>query len=66
MTANAIEEDKIFRVNYRLCHFSSNGAYLAIAFQTNLLIKDARTLETRQSFIFADVIQVSFTSCQRT
>lgn len=57
MTANAEEEDRILRVNNRLCHFSSNGAYLAIAFQANLLIKDAKTLETRQSFIFADVIQ---------
>ncbi|XP_072753598.1 WD repeat-containing protein WRAP73 isoform X1 [Anoplolepis gracilipes] len=56
MTAN-VEEEKIYRVNNHLCHFSTNGAYLAVAFQTNLLIKDARTLETRQSFIFADVIQ---------
>ncbi|XP_011695854.1 PREDICTED: WD repeat-containing protein WRAP73-like isoform X3 [Wasmannia auropunctata] len=56
MTANA-DEDKLFRINNRLCHFSRNGAYLAVAFQANLLIKDARTLDTRQSFVFVDVIQ---------
>ncbi|TGZ32433.1 WD repeat-containing protein 8, partial [Temnothorax longispinosus] len=56
MAANA-DEDKVFRINNRLCHFSRNGAYLAVAFQTNLLIKDARTLCTCQSFVFTDVIQ---------
>ncbi|XP_071558523.1 WD repeat-containing protein WRAP73 isoform X2 [Temnothorax nylanderi] len=56
MAANA-DEDKVFRINNRLCHFSRNGAYLAVAFQTNLLIKDARTLYTCQSFVFTDVIQ---------
>ncbi|XP_050445622.1 WD repeat-containing protein WRAP73-like isoform X1 [Cataglyphis hispanica] len=55
MTASA--EDKIFRINNHLCHFSNNGVYLAVAFQTNLLIKSAKTLETCQSFIFTDVIQ---------
>jgi len=54
----AANEEKVFRINNRLCHFSNNGAYIAIAFQTNLLIKDAKTLTTCQSFVFADVIQV--------
>lgn len=58
MAANA-DDNKVFRVNNRLCHFSRNGAYLAVAFQTNLLIKDAKTLDTCQSFVFGDVIQVS-------
>ncbi|XP_012220138.2 WD repeat-containing protein WRAP73-like [Linepithema humile] len=53
----AANEEKVFRINNRLCHFSNNGAYIAIAFQTNLLIKDAKTLTTCQSFVFADVIQ---------
>ncbi|XP_039308621.1 WD repeat-containing protein WRAP73 isoform X1 [Solenopsis invicta] len=56
MAANA-DENKIFRINNRLCHFSRNGAYLAVAFQTNLLVKDAKTLATCQSFLFVDVIQ---------
>lgn len=51
--------DRVFRVNNRLCRFSHDGACLAVAFQANLLVKDARTLDTRQSFVFADVIQVS-------
>ncbi|KYQ54203.1 WD repeat-containing protein 8 [Trachymyrmex zeteki] len=56
MAAN-VNEDKVFRVNNSLCQFSKNGAYLAIAFQANLLIKDAKTLDTCQSFVFVDVIQ---------
>lgn len=56
MAANA-DESKVFRTNNRLCHFSRNGAYLAVAFQMNLLIKDAMTLNTYQSFVFVDVIQ---------
>lgn len=51
-------DDKIFRINHCLCQFSNNGAYLAIAFQTNLIVKDAKTLDTCRSFVFADVIQV--------
>lgn len=54
----ATTEDKIFRINHCLCQFSNNGAYLAIAFQTNLIIKDAKTLDICRSFVFADVIQV--------
>ncbi|XP_020278817.1 WD repeat-containing protein WRAP73-like isoform X2 [Pseudomyrmex gracilis] len=50
-------DDKIFRINHCLCQFSNNGAYLAIAFQTNLIVKDAKTLDTCRSFVFADVIQ---------
>ncbi|EZA56444.1 WD repeat-containing protein [Ooceraea biroi] len=50
-------EDKVFRISNRLCEFSHNGAYLAIAFQTNLLIKDTKTLDTCQSYVFTDVIQ---------
>ncbi|XP_011870637.1 PREDICTED: WD repeat-containing protein WRAP73-like isoform X2 [Vollenhovia emeryi] len=56
MAANA-DEGTVFRVSNSLCHFSRNGAYLAVAFQTNLLVKDAATLDTRQSFVFGDVIQ---------
>jgi len=51
--------DKVFRISNRLCQFSNNGAYLATAFQTNLLIKDVKTFNTCQSFVFTDVIQVS-------
>ncbi|KAL0111798.1 hypothetical protein PUN28_013170 [Cardiocondyla obscurior] len=51
-------ESTVFRINNRLCGFSRNGAYLAVAFQTNLLIKDAATLNTFQSFEFGDVIQL--------
>ncbi|KAH0955637.1 hypothetical protein HN011_000689 [Eciton burchellii] len=49
--------DKVFRISNRLCQFSNNGAYLATAFQTNLLIKDTKTFDTCQSFVFTDVIQ---------
>ncbi|KAG5332157.1 WRP73 protein, partial [Acromyrmex heyeri] len=55
--ATNVNVDKVFRVNNNLCHFSRNGAYLAIAFQANLLIKDAKTLDTYRSFVFVDVIQ---------
>lgn len=60
----AANEDKVFRVNNRLCRFSNNGAYVAVAFQTNLLIKNAKTFGTCQSFVFADVIQVRLYSCR--
>ncbi|XP_032664511.1 WD repeat-containing protein WRAP73-like isoform X2 [Odontomachus brunneus] len=50
-------EDKVFRINNRLCYFSNNGAHLAVAFQSNLLIKDSKTLDTRHSFVFTDIIQ---------
>ncbi|XP_011142726.1 WD repeat-containing protein WRAP73 isoform X2 [Harpegnathos saltator] len=56
MAAN-VNEDKLFRINNRLCYFSNNGAYLAVAFHSNLLIKDAKTFDTCHSFVFADVIQ---------
>lgn len=52
-------EDRVFRIHNRLCYFSKDGAHLAVAFQTNLLVKDAETLDTRHSFVFSDVIQVS-------
>ncbi|EGI64579.1 WD repeat-containing protein 8 [Acromyrmex echinatior] len=55
--ATNVNVDKVFRVNNNLCHFSRNGAYLAIAFQANLLIKDAQTLDTCRSFVFVDLIQ---------
>jgi len=54
-----LNADKVFRISNCLCQFSNNGAYLAIAFQTNLLIKDAKTFDTCQSFVFTDVIQVN-------
>ena len=57
--ATNVNVDKVFRVNNSLCHFSRNGAYLAIAFQANLLIKDAKTFDTCRSFVFMDMIQVS-------
>ncbi|XP_012054489.1 PREDICTED: WD repeat-containing protein WRAP73-like [Atta cephalotes] len=55
--ATNVNVDKVFRVNNSLCHFSRNGAYLAIAFQANLLIKDAKTFDTCRSFVFMDMIQ---------
>jgi len=50
--------DKVFRTSNRSCQFSNNGAYLAVAFQTNLLAKDTKTFDT-QSFVFTNVMQVN-------
>lgn len=52
-------EEKILRVNNQLCYFSTNGKYLAIAFQVNLILKNVKTWNTVRSFIFSDIIEVS-------
>ncbi|KAL2726974.1 WD repeat-containing protein WRAP73-like isoform X3 [Vespula squamosa] len=50
-------EEKILRVNNQLCYFSTNGKYLAIAFQVNLILKNVKTWNTIRSFIFSDIIE---------
>ncbi|XP_043254765.1 WD repeat-containing protein WRAP73-like, partial [Colletes gigas] len=51
-------ENDLIRVSNQLCDFSADGRFLAIAYQTNLIIKNSKTFDTIHSFIFADIIEV--------
>lgn len=50
--------NEIFRVNNHLCRFSSDGRFLAFAFQGNLVIKNTGTYDAFLSFPFVDIIEV--------
>lgn len=52
-------ENDLIRMNNQLCDFSADGRFLAIAYQTNLIIKSSKTFTTIHSFIFTDIIEVS-------
>lgn len=49
---------EIFRINKNLCHLSNDGNFLAIAFQSNLIVKYSKNCETIHSFMFPDIIEV--------
>ncbi|XP_076167676.1 WD repeat-containing protein WRAP73 [Ptiloglossa arizonensis] len=50
-------ENDLIRMNNQLCDFSADGRFLAIAYQTNLIIKSSKTFTTIHSFIFTDIIE---------
>lgn len=49
--------NEIFRINNHLCRYSSDGRFLAFAFQGNLVIKNTGTYDTFLSFPFVDIIE---------
>ncbi|XP_054015028.1 WD repeat-containing protein WRAP73-like [Hylaeus anthracinus] len=51
-------ENDLIRVNNQLCDFSPDGRFLAVAYQTNLVVKSSKTFDTIHSFVFADIIEV--------
>lgn len=51
---------EIFRINKNLCLLSNDGSFLAVAFQSNLIVKYAKNSETIHSFVFPDIIEVRF------
>ena len=57
MTSEA--ENDFIRVNNQLCDFSADGRFFAVAYQTNLIVKSSKKLETIHSFVFTDIIEVS-------
>lgn len=48
---------EIFRINKNLCLLSNDGSFLAVAFQSNLIVKYAKNSETIHSFVFPDIIE---------
>ncbi|XP_076753057.1 WD repeat-containing protein WRAP73 [Xylocopa sonorina] len=50
-------ETDLFRINNQLCDFSKDGKFVAIAYQTNLIVKNIKKLNTIHSFIFPDIIE---------
>ncbi|XP_017757311.1 PREDICTED: WD repeat-containing protein WRAP73-like [Eufriesea mexicana] len=50
-------ENDIIRVNNQLCNFSKDGRFFATAYQTNLIIKNHKKLDTIHSFVFPDIIE---------
>lgn len=49
----------VFRISKQLCSFSQDGRFLALANQTNLLIKNTGTFDDYLTFVFPDIIEVS-------
>ncbi|CAL7943552.1 unnamed protein product [Xylocopa violacea] len=50
-------ETDLIRINNQLCDFSKDGKFVAIAYQTNLTIKNNKRLNTIHSFVFPDIIE---------
>ncbi|KAG7205864.1 hypothetical protein KM043_007796 [Ampulex compressa] len=49
--------NNLLRVNNNLCYFSPNGQFLVVAFQTNVIVRSAETLDTCQLYVFPDLIE---------
>jgi hypothetical protein len=57
MDYNAHSE--VIRINKDLCSFSQDGKFLAMANQTNLLIKNTGSFDNYLILVFSDIIEVS-------
>ncbi|XP_063978727.1 WD repeat-containing protein WRAP73-like [Diachasmimorpha longicaudata] len=47
----------MFRINRDLCAFSTSGKYFVTAQQQEMVVRDCRTLEDVQTFVFPEVIE---------